>query len=192
MTDAGRDYYSDNEVRAILSSISRADQIKLRQIAHFQANKLRDCDADELLAEGVTRVFDGRRKWPRGLELAPFMKNVFGSIITAKAKHDAFASNYEVDVEVDIAGELDCPLGAVEASTHPDVVGGIYAQEMLHRLTVALADDQLALAVAMALAEGLTAKEAQNQFNMSANQYDAARKRLRRTVNTLSDKEVIA
>lgn len=189
MTAEGRDYYSIDEVRAIMSRLSHADQVKLRRIAHYQAKKVHGYDADELLTEGITRVIEGRRNWPRGLEVAYFMKRVFGSIISSQAKHDVYVSNYEVDTEVDISGDIDSPDISMDVGSHSDPSGGIYAQEMLQRLMDVLTDDQPALAVAMSIAEGLKAKEAQQRFNLSVHQFDAARNRLRRRIKELSVEE---
>lgn len=191
MADAGRDYYTVDEVRTILARLSHADQVRLRRIAHNQARKVLGYNADELLTEGLTRVLDGVRHWPRGLNVATFMKNVFGSIISNEAKHYVYASKFEADTEVDISGDVDCAEKSVTPDSHPDPAAEIYAQEMLQRLMTALSDDQHALAVVMSMAEGLKATEAQSQFNMSAHQYDAARKRLKRKVEELTTEEVM-
>ncbi len=191
MSGAGRNYYSVDEVKAILARLSHADQVKLRRIAHYQAKKIPGCNADELLTEGLTRVIEGVRQWPRGLNIATFMNNVFGSIVSNMAKHHIYASKFESNTEVDISGDVDCAEKPVTLDTAPDPTGEIYAQEMLQRLTTALSSDQHALAVLMSMAEGLKATEAQTQFNISAHQYDAARKRLKRKVEELTTEEVM-
>ena len=192
MTAEGRDYYSIDEVRAILSKLSHADQVKLRQIARYQASKIRNCDADDLLSEALTRVCEGRRKWPRGLEIAHFMKKVFGSIITSEAKHYVYASEYEAEAEVGISGEVDGTNEPMQVDFHPDPSDVIDAQQMLQSLLAVLSDDAQALAVAMSLAEGLKAKDAQQKFNISPQQYDAARNRLRRKIKVFLAGEVLA
>ena len=189
MAKAGHDHYTLNEVRAILATLSPADMVKLRRLSQVQARKIPDVDADDLLSEGLTRALDGRRNWPRGLEPAAFFKNVFGSIVSALAKHHAYAAQVETGIEVDRAGDIDAALGTPDRANKDSSIDAIYATEMLQRVMTALASDQKALAVAMALGEGLTAKEAQAQFNMKPNEYEAARKRVYRAVSQLSAEE---
>ncbi len=193
MAEESRNYYSVGEVKAILARLSAVDVLRLGKLASFQARKLRDCDAEELLHEGLTRVLEGVRKWPRGLEVGPFMRNVLGSIATSMAKTAAVASGVLVDTEVDGSGVVDCPQFPMDNGSQSDATDVLYAEEMLNRATVLLADDPQTLAVALAAAEGLTAKEAQKRFNLSAKEFDAARNRLRRKLSALvNDEEVSA
>ncbi len=183
------DYLSLDEVRAKLSCLSKSDLLRLGRIAEFQANKLRQCEGEDLLAEGLKRVVSGERRWPRGLGTSTFMKNVFASIVSSKAKHAVFASQYEVDAEVDQSGDVISDQGDVAVEERVDPTMEIYAQEMLGTVANNISDDPDALAVAMALGEGMTAIETQSQFRLSQKQYDAARKRLRRVVNRIMTKE---
>ncbi len=179
------EYLSTDEVKAKLSCLLEADLLRLRRIAELQAKKLRNCDPDDLLSDGLDRVVSGARRWPRGVETAPFMRKVFGSIVSSRAKHAAIASQYEVDVEVDQAGNVDSGDCVIEARASSDPADAMYAHEMLEKVASNLVDDSHAQAVALALGEGLTAYETLSQFHMSQNQYDAARKRLRRVVSRL-------
>lgn len=183
------DYLSRDEVNARLSCLVEADLLRLKRLAEFQANKLRNCDPDDLLAEGLDRVISGVRRWPRGVEIAPFMRMVFGSIVSSKAKHAAIAGQYEVDVEVDPSGNPDFSGPATEADKSSDPSDRVYAHEMLEKVAGKLSDDPHTLALALALGEGLTANETQVQFHMSQNQYDSARKRLRRVISKLVAEE---
>lgn len=188
----GRDdeeYLSRDEVKARLSCLLKADLLRLRRIAELQAKKVPGCEPDDLLAEGLDRVISGARRWPRGLETAPFMQRVFGSVVSSKAKHAAIAGRYEVNVEVDQAGDVDFNNRSAEVGPSSDPVDRLYAQEMLEKVASKLAEDPDSLALALALGQGLTADETRTQFHMSQNQYDAARKRLRRVVNGLMTQE---
>ncbi|MEQ8184335.1 hypothetical protein [Marinobacter salarius] len=117
------------------------------------------------------------------------MKNVFASIVSSKAKHAALATQYEVDAEVDQSGDVISDQEHVALEGRIDPTMEIYAQRMLGRMATTISDDPDALAVAMALGEGLTAIETQTQFHMSQKQYDSARKRLRRVVNRMMTEE---
>lgn len=179
------EYLSTDEVKAKLSCLLKADLLRLRRIAELQAKKLRNCDPDDLLSDGLDRVVSGARRWPRGVETAPFMRKVFGSIVSSRAKHAAIASQYEVDVEVDQAGNVDSGDCVIEAGASSDPADAMYAHEMLEKVASNLVNDSHTQAIALALGEGLTANETLYQFHMSQNQYDAARKRLRRVVSRL-------
>ena len=184
-----KDYLSTDEVKAKLSCLSKADLLRLRRIAQYQASKLRGCEPDDLLSEGVNLVISGTRRWPRGIDIAPFMRNVFDSLVSSKAKHAAVVGRYEVDVEVDRSGNPDFGDHAAELDRSSDPSDRAYAQEVLEIVTNELSGDQHAQALALAMGEGLTAKETQTHFNMSQHQYDSARKRLRRVVSRLVVKE---
>ncbi|MDM8181017.1 hypothetical protein [Marinobacter salarius] len=183
---------SRDEVRAKLSCLSKADILRLKRIAEYQAMKLRNGDCEDLLAEGLNRVISGARRWPRGLGTIPFMTNVFASIVSTTAKHAVFVGRYEVDTEVDQSGNVEAAQDEVIRGNQTDPVEEIFAHQVLEELATQLGDDPDALAVAMALGEGLTAIETQSQFRLSQKQYDAARKRLRRVVNKIMTKENIA
>lgn len=59
------EYLSTDEVRAKLSCLLEADLLRLRRMAELQAKKLRNCDPDDLLSDGLDRVVSGARRWPR-------------------------------------------------------------------------------------------------------------------------------
>lgn len=120
------------------------------------------------------------------------MKKVFASLVSASAKHAAFVGQYEVDVEVDISGDVDFDPDLETGGVHSGPAEQIHAEKMLTIVADDLNGDQDALAVAMALGEGMTAIETQSQFRLSPKQYDAARKRLRRVVNKIKTEEKIA
>lgn len=189
MATDGHDHYTLNEVKAILAALSPADMVRLRRLAQVQAAKIPNADPYELLSEGLTRTLDGRRKWPRGLEPGVFFKNVFASIVSAAAKHQVHASQFETSMEVDRSGDVDPAAANSDRAPRDSTMDAVYATEMLQKVVTILSSDQKALAVAMALGEGLTAKEAQIQFNMKPNEYDAARKRVYRAVTRLSAEE---
>ena len=188
MTANGREYYSLDEARAILGHLSDTDLLRLKKLAQYQALKSRDFDADTLLAEGVVRVLNGARHWPRGLEPGPFMLNVFGSIVSAAAKHDDYVEAFESNEEVDRDGLINSTSIQSE-HCQESIPDQLHAQHMLTQLMEALANDQDSIAVAMGRAEGLTAQEVQDQFQLSAKRYDAARKRLQRAITSLTTKE---
>jgi len=191
MLHAGSEYLSQEEVRAKLSFLSQPDLLRLLRIARFQARKLRGGDAEDLLAEGLHRVVSGDRRWPRGLDTAPFMNNVLASIVSSHAKHAVFVGKYEVEPPVDQSDGEDL-LGRADLEGQDDPIEKIYAQQMLGRLTTELSDDPESLAVAMCVGEGMTALETQSQFRLTQHQYDAARKRLGRVVKRIMDTEITA
>lgn len=189
MTAKRRDYYSSDEVRAILGHLSSADLLRLRKLAKTQAMKLRDGDPDTLLAEGFARVRDVTRQWLRGLEVGTFMNKVFGSIVSAAAKHDAYAGQFEARDEVDTEGLVAGSPGIQPLDPEGSVPDQVHATDMLNQLMARIAGDQDVIAVAMGRAEGLTAQEAQTQFQLPAKRYDAARKRLIRAIEALREEE---
>ena len=180
-----KDYLSTDEVKAKLSCLLKADLLRLRRIAQYQASKLRSCEPDDLLAEGIDLVISGTRRWPRGIDIAPFMRKVFGSLVSSKAKHAAVVGRYEFDAEVDRSGDPDFGDHDTEPDKSSDPSDRAYAQEMLEIVASELSGDPHAQALALAMGEGLTAKETQTHFNISQHQYDSARKRLRRVVSRL-------
>lgn len=192
MSNDNRDYYSPDETNLLLKDLSDADCLKLGKLAKFQSAKVLNMESDDLVQEGLARVLDGTRKWPRGLDIATFMNKVFGSIISTYAKHHDTAIKHGYLTEQDVLGDCDDGTSLSEnvSSTQSDIQNIVYAKEMMSRVIDELASDPKVQAVALSIAEGLSAKETQNQFSLSVNEYDAARKRLRRMINSLLSEEM--
>ncbi len=189
METTGKDYLSPEEAKARLGRLSKAELVRLERIAHYQALKLKDGDAEDLFAEGLSRILGGERRWPRGLPLGRFFTGVLKSIVSSRAKHAKIASVVEVDAEVDPGGQVDGEQHDIEAHSTVDPAHIAHTRDMLNLLMSQCGQDQNVLAVMMALAEGETAIEAQQRFALSAKQYDAARNRLRRCVDRIRKEE---
>lgn len=186
MDSTGKAYLSPEEARAQLSCLSKAELVRLERIAHYQALKLKDGDAEDLFAEGLSRILGGERRWPRGLPLSRFFTGVLKSIVSSRAKHARVASVVEVDAEVDTGGQVDGEQHDIAAHSAVDPAHVAHTHELLNILMNECGQgDPNVLAVMMALGEGETAIEAQHRFGLSAQQYDAARKRLRRCVDQI-------
>jgi len=192
MSEMSRDYYSTDETLLLLRNLSDADYLKLMKLAKYQSNKVLDMDSDDLLNEGIRRVLDGTRQWPRGLDITRFMYQTFGSIVSAHAKHRETAVDLGYFTEQDVIS--DCEVGSSLSdntqNSQSNVSSLVYAEKMMSRVIEALSSDPNAQVVALSIAEGLSAKEAQARFSISTKQYDAARKRLRRVTDSLSTEEV--
>lgn len=70
---------------AEFAALSKGDLARLKRSAEINSIHTR-LDPEELFAEAVCRIKDGRRTWPPEVPLVTFFRNVMGSIANAERK----------------------------------------------------------------------------------------------------------
>ena len=174
---------STEEVQAALSALSDADLLRLQAAARFHRRLLSKEDAEELVGEAAQRALDGRRTWPKHVPFMAFMLQTmrsiawerFGRSKTAEVPESRLISkNEEGDDEEGYLDRQPAEDGDPEAS--------LRIREIVDRFESVFADDDEVTAVLIGRLEGLSSEETQREFEMTAKQYAAAQKRLRRAV----------
>jgi hypothetical protein len=85
--DLQMETYSLDEIRAILQSTTTTQKERLATIARRYADRAGH-GPDDLINEAFLRVLEGRRKWPRSIEVVPFLSGVMQGIASEWRVHD--------------------------------------------------------------------------------------------------------
>lgn len=178
MQAVGRDLATLDEVANALRALSPADHARLSLLARVRARQAPGLDWQDLLQESVAKALDGRRQWPRRLSFIVFLRETMRSEASEYVRRRIAGP---VINETDLAGSDpdQSPFNlAVCSEPGPDRIAE--ARDGLARVRSMFADDQAVLAVIAGLAIGASPEEIQRAATLSAAQYAAAQKRLRR------------
>jgi hypothetical protein len=158
-------------------------------LARFRVGGLADWTGESLLSEALAKLLAGERVWRRGVSALQTLKNVLHSLASNDRKKqtgapiDRFAN---VDVGVGDAEDEDHVPGvvAIDDRSPERIVAG---RSQLAAIENLVADDEDAQMVLMAWSEGIRGKAAAEDLGFDMKRYDAARKRLERKLETVSN-----
>lgn len=108
-------YYTVDEAEALLRGLSDATHRRLAMLARIQAYGVPEGDWRDLLQEAYARVLEGRRRWPRRLDLATFFWQTLRSLVS-----DAAKGHRRAQQRMDVVSASDVPLDDLDDPT--DVV----------------------------------------------------------------------
>ncbi|MDP9606950.1 UNVERIFIED_ORG: hypothetical protein J2W38_006770 [Variovorax paradoxus] len=177
------------EVEAALRALSPADWERALRLARFRVGGLVDWTGESLLSEALAKLLAGERVWRRGVSALQTLKNVLHSLASNDRKKqtgapiDRFAT---VDLGVDDAEDEDYVPGvvAIDERSPERIAAG---RSQLAAIESLVADDEDAQMVLMAWSEGIRGKAAAEDLGFDMKRYDAARKRLERKLETVSN-----
>ena len=156
-----------------LAGLSETDLLRLQALARLRARSLpHGVSWSDLLHEAIARALDGSRQWPAGLPFPSFLAGVMRSLcneIWRRRRREA---------ELVLIGS-DGACGDV-ASSAPDQERALAAIEAIHAIYRLFAGDGIALRIIAGLENGLSAEEIRATHDLSAVEYDSARRRMRR------------
>lgn len=177
------DHASIDEAVAALEQLGTADKVRLEKIARNRVRGLRHVDWTDVLQEAVARIIEGTRKWPRQVPLISFLAGVMRSIANEHWEQHSRTTAAGIVSEVDAQpfGETVSG-GIVEAvpSGNPGPDRELEAKRELEAIEELFTDDEDALAIVMARAEGYSPAEIQKDFDMNPTQYASALRKIRR------------
>ncbi|MDY7816324.1 hypothetical protein U0F71_11435 [Burkholderia pseudomallei] len=180
---------STAEVKQELEKMSPADWFRVERLAKRAFAGVPAVSHEDLLHEACVKLLSGARVWHRGFAAVPAIASVLDSMASNYRKREA---NEPIDsgtvVEsADVMDATDLLVRNVEPvqTVTPEVATS--DAEQAARVEVLLADDEEAALVAWEWAVGRRGKEAAEALGMDKNQYDAARKRLVRKLETMDD-----
>lgn len=163
------------DMAAAISGLSPADHARLKAIARLRAQGLpRGIGWADLLQEAMARALSGSRRLPPDVKVVAFLAGVMRSIASEVWRR----SRTEADI-LSETGELP---GFIhdDAPRDPErTTLAIQALSLIHRM---FATDPDVLKVLSGLADELTAEEIRHVYGLSVQDYDNARKRLRRAM----------
>lgn len=187
----GDDHLTTDEVESALAALSDDDFVRLERLARNRVFGLPDVEPMELINTAVERALVGTRKWPRGLPALVFLAGAMRSIAT-EHWHRVYREREDIAPSPSSAGHGDGNPGGLPdgiPSEFPDPEREMLAKQMLEQVEQVFADDDEALTLVMARAEGYSPVEIQRDFDMDAQQYVNASKRVQRKLATYKKKE---
>lgn len=180
---------SSAEVKQELEKMSLADWVRVERLAKWAFAGVSAVSYEDLLQEACTKLLSGERVWHRGYSAVPAIASVLDSMASNYRKREA---NGPIDtgttVEAMVAmDETDLFVRNIESVDTITPDAAVSDAQQLSRLEALLADDADAALVAYVWAEGRRGKDAAETLGMKENQYEAARKRLVRKLETMED-----
>lgn len=183
------DRLTQAEVLQELKNMSAADRIRVERLARYAFAGVSGMSDEDLLQDAYTKLISGERIWHRGFAAVPAIASVLDSMASNLRKREAngpiesrtIVSTSETINDADL---LVSNVEPVQTITPEDAA---YDAQQFRKLEVLLENDEEATLVAWEWAMGRRGKEAVEALGMSDNQYDSARKRLMRKLETMED-----
>jgi len=181
--DTDDDALTPEEAHARLDRLTEKDWLALDAASRKYRAWLAE-DGEEVLGEAVQRILDGRRKWPRHVETAPFLAEVMRSVAWEWLQKRRRRAIPESRLGSPDASDPDEDEGYIErhpaSGSGPDGLARIGA--IIKHVETVFGDDDAVTAVILGRVEGMSPEDVQKEFGITQNQYAAAQKRLRRAV----------
>jgi hypothetical protein len=164
-------FHTVDEFKAALS-FGEAEWIYLRRLARNRCRVRRPGEEDEVVQEAIYRVLEGRRRWPKGLDLFRFLSGVMKSIVSETPKI-GFRRNIDKNVEA-----------ATDAvSEDASAADLVLETEVVTYVMALFENDAEAETLAEGIMEGWEKGDLLGLFNDDVTRYETVRKRFRRKMN---------
>jgi DNA-directed RNA polymerase specialized sigma24 family protein len=166
--------------------LTDADLLKLKKVAkyYFLYGTSQGRDAEDLLQEAIVAILSGKRRWPRNVSLFQVLLGAMRSIADGWRRK----KTPDLILESDLSAFNEAGVLAEEqAASNPEVTYLKKEQtvSIIRRLSQC---DPIAFKIVIFLGSGFEAKEVQAKLSISATEYDAAKKRIKRKLNLLPSK----
>lgn len=162
-----------------LHPLSETERLRLKAIARLYCRGLPpEVSWEDLLQEALTRVLSGSRRVPKDVDTVAFLAGVMRSLRSAHWRRALKTGSRALNTEQPYNGSRDCELCDPAASPERS----LNARQALTEIESLFVDDTVALQIISGLAEGFTAEEIRTTTGLSEADYNAARKRIRRTL----------
>ncbi len=170
---ASRSEETSADVAAALCRLSAAELVKLKALARLRAQGLpRGVGWTDLLHEAVARSLEGSRRLPPNVQIVAFLGGVMRSIASEHWRR--------ARTEAGVLADLDDSSAFAAGDPPKDPERTALAIQALSSIHGLFARDPDVLKVLSGLADELTGEEIRQMYGLSAQAYEAARKRLRR------------
>lgn len=162
------------EVKAAIEALSEEDLYRLyryaNRIRRYPVIMATGMSSEDVLQEAFTRVLSGKRIWDQSA--VPFVKYLMG-VMKSMISH----ANDSENNRLQCVKEVQERTSLAHAIT-PEII--LLATETLRSLERHFANDETALLYMMARGEGIPLNEVASHLSLSANEVEAARKRVER------------
>lgn len=174
-------YASIEEVVSALESLSKADNIRIKQIAKLRCLGLSTFNWQDLVNESISRALSGARRWPNHIPFLVFIVQTMRSVASDEWKRltseqvitESQMKNSDEQSAVSIA---DIAVNFV----HPE--REVIARDSLNKVMALFENDPESIAIIVGLGEGASPLEIQKAEKMTATKYASAQRRIRRAL----------
>jgi RNA polymerase sigma-70 factor (ECF subfamily) len=167
------------DAASAIEALSETDLVRLQALARLWSRGLPGGFGwADVLNEAVVRVLDGSRVWPLGVPILAFLSGVMRSICDdywRRVRHEQ-----RLLVSRDDQNQPGLSAEPVDELADPERVA--VAVATLAEIFRLFATDPIALRIIDGMAGGLTATEICSAYDISALDYDTARRRMRRAL----------
>ena len=179
---AVRDTWSIQEFKDAFYRLDEADYLRLVQAVAVSARIAR-MEPVELLQEAVTRVMEGRRRWPRDLSLAAFLVGAARSVASGEKRYRergevrSPVSVYGRDGNVEHHGEEE------SHSPEDEVIAEEQTSIIEAEMEALFADDIAAWTIYSGYLDGLKGEELRREADLGPTEFATKRRLVRRRLN---------
>jgi|SRR5215469_488865 len=158
-------HHSPSEALEAIRSLSDRDKTVLIKVARAYARTRKTrYDHQDLFHEAIARILEGKRGWPQGVGILPFLCGVMRGI----------AWDWRTQVYEE----------ATEASSGPEE-GNAIARLDAQKFVALFADDVIAQQIVVGIMEGARGEELWEQSGLSKTEYESKRRKIRRRIEKL-------
>lgn len=183
------------EVEAVLTNLSPADLRRVKIMARTYAGGLIYLSWEDLIQETYTKLMSGERVFPEDVQPVRVIINAMHSEASnCREREQSGAIDHHVEVyamsqSVDDGDDYDEDKGSAVVTPQNEVTPEriLVARRGLSAIEALVADDADLQDVVTAWALGLKGQDAAEYLGWEMNQYEAARKRLVRRLETLKE-----
>ncbi len=176
-----------------IGKFEKTDYLRLYRKLSYLLPGTRYQTSIDLFNEAIFRTLDGRRVWPTEVAFEPYIIMVAKSIShgqrnLSSQKQESLAIDlvFDDEDENDVEKEIGVGLNFPGSDTDIDQRDSLErAQVDLDAITEQFQDDDAVQLVIMAIEDGIPPRELEAEFGMSLNQYESARKKLRRAADRI-------
>ena len=156
---------SPAEALAAVRSLSDTDRTALLRIAKIYARTRRTrYDYQDLFHEAIVRILEGKRNWPTGLPIVPFVAGVMRAI----------AWEWRPETSNEHSGE-----------TAVWVEGSVIAKIDTQKFLALFHDDAIAQKIVIGIMEGARGEELWESSGLNKTEYESKRRKIRRRIEKL-------
>lgn len=184
-TTPSKSVFSVEEAKEVLASLSDADLVRLRRIAAFFSRGGRIAP-DDLLQQAFESVLEGRRNFPRDLDLISFLAGTMKSLASSQFKSidrspEGKVSFIQHDDDYEEVG-LDCAADVPGADQA--MISQQDAEAIQTRILSLFADDEIARLLVEGIMEGMERSELCELTGLDSTSYNSKRRLIRRRINS--------
>jgi RNA polymerase sigma-70 factor (ECF subfamily) len=185
LTSSGLHRTAD-EFGAAIGALDDAGWRKLRRLATARAIA-GPVEPDDLLQEAFRRVLDGRRRWPAGVGLLPFLSGVMRSITSGE--RELRRQSVEGSAVPLYANDGALMLDKPDPRPTPEgTLAGIAAAARLReRVTSLFSDDYEAQLMVEGIMDGMEGEELRNFTGLEGTAFNSKRRLVRRRLDHFWD-----